>query len=81
MYLKSTPKTCKNCVDDTVDGRNPAPPGMLLNPCKYWDKLPTSTGAGFLNHLFFVNGPGSTWENSPKVTFSRQGSFVGTGRC
>ena len=30
----------------TVDGRNPAPSGMYLNPdCKYWDKLLTSTGA------------------------------------
>jgi len=27
----------------TVDGRNPAPPGMY-KPCKQWDKLPTSTG-------------------------------------
>ena len=27
----------------TVDGRNPAPPGMY-KPCKSWDKLPTSTG-------------------------------------
>ena len=28
------------------------PPGMVLKPCKSWDKLPTSTGAtaGFLNH-------------------------------
>ena len=35
----------------TVDGWNPKqPPGMVLKPCKYWDKLPTSTGAGFLNH-------------------------------
>ena len=29
---------------DTFDGRNPAPPGMVLKPCKFWDKLPTSTG-------------------------------------
>ena len=32
---------------DTVDGWNPAPPGMVLKPGKYWDKLPklpTSTG-------------------------------------
>ena len=29
----------------TVDGRNPKqPPGMVLKPCKEWDKLPTSTG-------------------------------------
>ena len=29
--------------------RNPKqPPGMVLKPCKSWDKLPTSTGAGFL---------------------------------
>ena len=25
-------------------------PGMYKKPCKYWDKLPSSTGAGFLNH-------------------------------
>ena len=26
-----------------VDGRNPKqPPGMVLKPCKYWDKLPTN---------------------------------------
>ena len=31
-------------VYDTVDGRNPAPPGMVLKPCKKWDKQPTSTG-------------------------------------
>ena len=34
-------------MNDTVDGWNPAPPGMD-KPCKYWDELPTSTGAGFL---------------------------------
>ena len=35
---------------DTVDGRNPAPPGMYttLYSTISWDKLPTSTGAGFL---------------------------------
>ena len=32
---------------DTVDGRNPAPPGMY-KPWKQWDKLPTSSGVGFL---------------------------------
>ena len=26
--------------DDTVDGGNPAPFGMVLKPCKSWDKLP-----------------------------------------
>ena len=32
----------------TVDGWNPKqPPGMVLKPCKSWDKLPTSTGPGF----------------------------------
>ena len=31
-------------VYDTVDGRNPAPPGMVLKPCKKLDKQPTSTG-------------------------------------
>ncbi len=31
----------------TVDGWNPAPPGMVLKPYKSWEKLPTSTGAGF----------------------------------
>ena len=41
----------------TVDGRNPAPPGMVLKPCKSWDKLPTSTGAGFpaINGIFPVS--------------------------
>ena len=34
-------------MNDTVDGWNPAPPGMYKH-CKYWDELPTSTGAGFL---------------------------------
>ena len=31
------------------------PPGMLLKPCKSWDKLPTSTGdfTGFLNHQHY----------------------------
>ena len=28
----------------TVDGRNSAPPGMVLKPCRQWDKLATSTG-------------------------------------
>ena len=32
-----------NC-GDTVDGRNPAPPGMYKTLYKSWDKLPTSTG-------------------------------------
>ena len=26
-------------MNDTVDGRNPAPPGMY-KPCKQWDKVP-----------------------------------------
>ena len=25
-----------------------------IKPCKYWDKLPTATGAGFLNHQQYV---------------------------
>ncbi len=32
------------CYVHTVDGRNPAPPGMYLYTVKSWDKLPTSTG-------------------------------------
>jgi len=31
-------------LGNTVDGRNPASPGMY-KPCKSWEKLPTSTGA------------------------------------
>ena len=39
----------------TVDGRNPATPGMVLNPCKYWEKLYTlSSGAGIL--------PSTVWD-------------------
>ena len=35
---------------NTVDERNPAPPGMVIKPCKYWDKLPTSTGDRRISH-------------------------------
>ena len=28
----------------TVDGRNPANHLAYINPCKEWDKLPTSSG-------------------------------------
>ena len=33
-------------ASDTVDGSesHSQPPGMVLKPCKKWDKLPTSTG-------------------------------------
>ena len=30
------------------------PPGMYLNPCTSWDKLPTSTGAGFLPSIVWI---------------------------
>ena len=36
-------------VGHPVDGRNPKqPPFGCIKPCKEWNKLPTSTGAGFL---------------------------------
>ena len=33
----------------TVDGSEirRSPPGMVLKPCEWWDKVPTSNGAGF----------------------------------
>ena len=35
--------------------RNPQqPPGMVLKPCKWWDKLPTSTVAGFLPSTVWI---------------------------
>ena len=34
-------------MDPTVDGRNPANHLGSIRPCRQWDKLPTSTGAGF----------------------------------
>ena len=38
------PNTMKTS-QGTVDGRNPKqPPGMYIKPCKWWEKLPTSTG-------------------------------------
>ena len=44
-------------IYQTVDGRNPAPPG-IYKPCKSWDKVPTSTGetAEFLNQQQYVLG-------------------------
>ena len=35
---------------DTVDGSEILHDLRCIKPCKSWDKLPTSTGAGFLNH-------------------------------
>ena len=36
----------------TVDGWNPANHlGCIPKPCKYWDKLPTSTGAGRISAI------------------------------
>ena len=39
---------------NTVDG-NPANHLGCVKPCKSWDKLPTSTGAGFLLSTVFTN--------------------------
>ena len=33
---------------DASEIRRVYPPGMVLKPCKSWDKLPSSTGAGFV---------------------------------
>lgn len=38
---------------------NLAPPGMYKT-CKYWDKLPTSTGTGFLPSTISIYGAAST---------------------
>ena len=39
----------------TVDGRNPKqPPGMVLKPCKEWDKLPISSGDRRISNKVFV---------------------------
>ena len=39
----------------TVDGKNPAPPTNVKNPVKNGiDKLPTSTGAGFLSSTVVI---------------------------
>ena len=46
------------------------PPGMVLKPCKYWDKLPTSTGAGFLNHQQYYSYCTSTSTPITKTTAS-----------
>ena len=34
---------------DTVGGRNPANHLTCMQPCKEWDKLPTSTGENFFH--------------------------------
>ena len=36
----------------TVDGRNPATPGMVLNPCKYWEKLPYQVVQEFFHQQY-----------------------------
>ena len=51
------------------------PPAMVLKPCKQWDKLPTLTGAGFLNNQQYVGKThrlGSVWE-APGVDFKDVG--------
>ena len=44
-------------VGDTVDGRNPVNHLGCLKPWKSWDKLPNSTGAGFLPSTVFIMWP------------------------
>ena len=39
-------------VVDTVDGRNQSNHLGCIKPCKYWDKLPYSTGAGIKQNPF-----------------------------
>jgi len=38
-----------------IDGRNPASQLGCIKPCKFWDKLPTSTGAGCLPSTVFAD--------------------------
>ena len=46
----------------------PLPPFGCIKPCKWWDELPTSTGAGFLPStlscilMFFLGLTGSIWD-------------------
>ena len=47
------PRNSDHQDDHTVDGRNPANHLGCLKPCKQWDKLPTSTGAGFQPSIVF----------------------------
>ena len=63
--LFCTPTTQK-LPAPTVDGRNPAPFGMYKTFVNNGDKLPTSTGAGFL--------PSTVWK-VPENDFP----FLGTG--
>jgi len=50
---KTTGKRTK--FDDTVDGRNHAPPGMY-KPCKQWDKLSTNWLPRFLPSTVSLEG-------------------------
>ena len=43
------------CSIATVDGRNPANHLGCIKPCKYSDKLPSSTGAGFVPPTVFTS--------------------------
>ena len=47
IWLSAQNYIVNSSINGSVDGWNPAPPGMY-KPCKYGDELPTLTGAGFL---------------------------------
>ena len=42
---------------------------MVPKPCKYWDKLPTSSGAGFLNHQQYILAWLDCWHTQPVEMF------------
>jgi len=47
---------------NNVDGRNPANHLGFKKPCKYWGKLPSSTGAGFEPSINSMSTPGKLVE-------------------
>jgi len=53
------------CSIATVDGRNPANHLGCIKPGKYWDKLPSSTGAGFVPPTEFTSQMGESREYLP----------------
>ena len=58
-----------------VDGRNRAPPGVMLTLCKQWyvNYLPQLVEAGFLNHRQYTLENEPVFKQSPK--FSEKSSF------
>ena len=71
----------------TVDGWNPKqPPGMVLKPYKYWEKLPTSTGE-FTGFQPSTVGPFKAPPVRCRILSSRKvgpffgGFFVGSQKC